>query len=48
MLGCVTKDYGRKNYQICTHNGTSLDLAFGRRGHDALLTSFDDSKISLI
>lgn len=44
MLGYVTKDSGREHYQIRTHNVTRQDLAFGRRDHDALLTSFDDSK----
>ena len=48
MLGYVTKDSGREHYQIRTHNVTRQDLAFGRRDHDALLTSFDDSKKSLI
>jgi hypothetical protein len=35
---------GQPHYQIRTHNVTPQELSFGRRDHDALLTSYDDSK----
>jgi len=44
MIGYITKDQGQAHYQIRTHNLTRQELSFGRRDHDALLTSFDDAK----
>jgi hypothetical protein len=35
---------GQAHYQIRTHNLTRAELSFGRRDHDALLTSYDDAK----
>ena len=35
---------GQAHYQIRTHNVSRQELSFGRRDHDALLTSFDDAK----
>ena len=35
---------GQAHYQIRTHNISRAELSFGRRDHDALLTSFDESK----
>jgi hypothetical protein len=35
---------GQAHYQIRSHNLSRQELAFGRRDHDALLTSFDDAK----
>lgn len=32
------------HYQIRTHNISRAELSYGRRDHDALLTSFDDNK----
>ena len=35
---------GLAHYQIRTHHISRQELSFGRRDHDALLTSFDDNK----
>lgn len=35
---------GQPHYQIRTHQISRQELSFGRRDHDALLTSFDEAK----
>lgn len=44
MLGYCTKDAGKPHYQLRTHNVSRMELATGRKDHDAMMTSYDDAK----